>query len=61
VTTSGEILSALSQMTKDLENQYLLVFRPQTPNDIGKHKIEIVSKKSRTHVVRARRGYFVVK
>jgi len=48
----------LDQMIKDLENQYLIVFKSDFTQSSGEHQIEVRTK-SRRYTVRARRGYFV--
>jgi Ca-activated chloride channel homolog len=58
VNNSARVRSALDQMIKDLENQYLIVFKSDFTQSSGEHQIEVKTK-SRRYKVRARRGYFV--
>ncbi|MBN1550298.1 VWA domain-containing protein [bacterium] len=58
VKSSAEIQSALDNMIRDLENQYLMGFISNYSEQIGEHKITVKCKKWRC-TVRARKGYFV--
>lgn len=58
VQSSAEIRSAMDQMIKDLENQYLIVFKSEFTGKGGEHKIEVQTR-SRRYNILARRGYFV--
>lgn len=59
VGNSIEMLGAMDQMIRDMENQYLIGFISKVSDVSSHHRIEVMCKKG--YHTRARRGYFIEK